>query len=395
MQHRVVILKNSELICAGSENLEQAWAHLQAGTTAFSKFGEEYCIADFPEDVYRNLEAVCRERALQGQDYAALLPVMLGRRLLTHTDIDRQRCLAIIGSSRGPSQKLNESYQSFFTGQRLPAKTSPYTTAGTLSSLLSRSLGLSGLNFSLSAACSSGIHAIGVASVMLRSGVADFALAGGSEFAANEFSLSMLSAARVLARDWDIDFPHRPFADDRTGMILGNGASLSVLQAKDQNELKPGDVELVAYHGSTEDSGLTGVSEQAEGLQTAISNCLEQAGIKASEVDSVVAHGAGTVKGDAAELRAYEATFGTDRPVMLASKWLTGHTLGAAGAINVAFASEHLKQQTLHRHPHWPQLDQLNQKRLNRLGHSFRYSLVVSMGFGGNQAVILLRRHSV
>ncbi len=394
MRDLAIVIEGADLLCSGGASLDHAWQALMTGENCLGYYDQrrQYRYGGLPKGALDELRVLLQERVGLDQDYAALMPLLLGRRLLNGQELDRDRCLTIIGSSRGLSQKLTDSYQNFFSGQRLSAKTSPQTTAGTMASLVARNLKLKGLNFTVSAACSSSLHAVGVASMLLRSGLAEYALAGGSEYAANQFSFEMLKSARVFCRSMHQAYPHRPFASDRSGMVLGSGAAMVLLKAKNRSQLSSGDIEILAYQGSSEDAGLTGVSSCGQGLQEAMASCLNQAGLEPEAVDTIVTHGASTVKGDAAELQAYRQVFGPKLPLLQAHKWVSGHTLGAAGAVALSFAWQHLRLQKVHSHPYASELDDYNS------GHTgvktFRHCLVVSMGFGGNQAVALLRRNA-
>jgi 3-oxoacyl-[acyl-carrier-protein] synthase II len=120
----------------------------------------------------------------------------------------------------------------------------------------------------------------------------------------------------------------------------------------------------------------------------AIESVLKQANLKAKDIDLIIGHGASTVKGDSAEIKAYHRIFGDSKmPPIVFHKWLTGHTLGAAGGTSIALAIKHLKSNLISPHPYFQEIDDDNRKRHRPV---IERVLVVSLGFGGNAAAIIL-----
>ncbi|RZA14061.1 MAG: hypothetical protein EOP10_28670, partial [Proteobacteria bacterium] len=311
-------------------SLMEGRTHLQSG------------LGSLPAELDRDLERLRTEKALKDQDRVALMGVLLARSL-PRMDEDTG---VIVGSSRGAAASIESFIAQHLAGQRLRPSTSPTTTASGISSAISRDLKLSGPSFFLSAACSTGLFAViqGVASI--RSSLAESFLVGGIEAANTPFTRDMMAATKVLSTSLQ-EYPCRPGASDREGMVLSEGAGLIHLSTK------PSSLAIVGIGAATESSTLTGVSENGDALQKAIHKALRSAGLNPGAIDLIVGHGAGTVRGDESEMNAYTAIFSGKIPPLVFHKWCGGHMLGASAALSVMLASEHLKNSETPPHPYF------------------------------------------
>ena len=213
---------------------------------------------------------------------------------------------------------------------RVHPLTIPRTMANAGASMLSMEFGLRGPAFTLSTACSSSSHAIGLAYQMVRSGAAELALAGGSEAPFSYGLLKAWEAMRVISTD-----TCRPFSRDRRGMILGEGAAMLVLEPLEAARARGARVhgEIVGFGMSSDAHHITQPS--ADGAALAISAALRDSGLAPEQIGYVNAHGTGTPGNDATETRAIRQVFGAHagRLAVSSTKSLHGHTLGAAGAL--------------------------------------------------------------
>lgn len=384
MSHRVYITNQAIISCAGA-NTAKNLAAFEAGKSHFSQL-EGLSAGILPEETRLELESLSQDSRTRGHDPVTKLALLAARQLQEARGEIPDSWACIIGSSRGATQSLEQGISAFYRQGTVDAKTSPVTTANSLPSAVARFLGLSGLHFSISAACSTGMHAAGVAFSFIRSGMLDGAIAGGSECAVTPFTLAMLNRTRVYTRKSATeDWPHCPLHPQRSGMVLGDGAALLTMERTPSQS----GVEVLAYAGASESIGLTGVSPEGQALQLAIQRALKEANLSCDDIDFIVGHGASTSKGDDAELQCYKKVFGDNYPPLIFHKWLTGHTLGAAGAISLGLAAWHLQSGKLSFHPYFPQLDWENEKRYRG---QLKTALVVSLGFGGNAAAMILRR---
>lgn len=213
---------------------------------------------------------------------------------------------------------------------RVHPLTIPRTMANAAASMLSMEFGLRGPAFTISTACSSSSHAIGLAFQMVRSGAAELALAGGSEAPFSYGLLKAWEAMRVISTD-----TCRPFSRDRRGMILGEGAAMLVLEPYERARARGARIhgELAGFGMSSDAHHITQPS--AEGAALAVSAALRDARLAPEAIGYINAHGTGTPGNDATETRAIRQVFGAhaDRLAVSSTKSLHGHALGAAGAL--------------------------------------------------------------
>ena len=336
-----------------------------------------------PDEIHDLLSIMSSEKSLKDQDKTSRMGLFLARRMQARFSTAKESSGVIVGSSRGPTETLEKSWKCFEEGQRLSPVTSPTTTASSLPACLARELAFEGPSFSLSAACSTGLYALiqGVSSII--SHLCESVLVGGVEASNTEFTFEMLRAAKVLNSKVVDDFPCRPGHPDRSGMVLGEGAALLRLE-RHRGESQ---FEIIGWGTATESGTLTGISDEGKALQLAINRALAIADIDSSAIDIIVGHGAGTMKGDNAELEAYRKMF-LEMPALIWHKWCTGHMLGASAALSVMLACEHLKSGKLPPHPYFPQGHPM---RLPIEMKSPKIALITSMGFGGSACALLVK----
>ena len=245
------------------------------------------------------------------------------------------RCAVVTGSCVGGQTTEEEMDARLFRDNRprMHPLSVPRIMANAGASLVSMDLGIQGPGLTLSTACSSSNHALGQALWMIRAGVVDRALAGGGEAPFTRGNLLAWNAMRVVSRD-----TCRPFSVDRSGMILGEGAAMLVLEEAAAARARGARIyaELAGCGMSSDAHHITQPSR--EGPRRAISAALADAGLEPEEVGYVNAHGTGTRANDATETAAIRAVFGShaDRLAVSSTKSMHGHALGAAGALEAA-----------------------------------------------------------
>ena len=321
-----------------------------------------------------------------------------GERLLA----GNERAGAILGTSRGATEQIEAAFARFnergWSG--LGPHVSPFTTTGTLSAAVARRFGLRGPNLTVSAACSSATQAIGAAFDAVRHGRADVMLAGGAEACLTPFCVGILDAAGILShRNNAPQTASRPFDADRDGMVLGEGAGLLVLEAEEHARQRGVRVyaEIAGFGASCDAFSLTGVPEDGEGLVRAIGVALDDAGVAPQTVDYVNAHGTGTRLGDRAETVALRSCFGSHASKLAVSstKSMTGHLLGAAGGIEaiacVLVLRHGVAPPTINLERADPECD-LDYVPRQARAVAARVVLSTSMGFGGNNACLVLKQ---
>lgn len=240
----------------------------------------------------------------------------------------------IVGTGVGGQNTLEDSYSRLFDAGT--ARVHPFTiprlmvNAGT--SHVSMDLGITGPGFTVASACASAVHAMGVAVHLLRSGMVDAVVSGGAESCLTLGTLKGWEALRVMARD-----VCRPFSSGRSGMVLGEGSAMFVLETLDSALARGAKIyaEIIGFGMSSDAKDLTSPDEA--GAAKAIKLALADAGLTPQDVDYINAHGTGTRVNDSVETAAIKLAFGerARHVAISSSKSMFGHALGAAGAMEM------------------------------------------------------------
>ena len=270
--------------------------------------------------------------------------------------------------------------------------TIPKTMANAGASAISMEFGITGAAFTVATACSSSAHALGLASNMVRSGMCDVAIAGGSEATFSEGILLAWEAMRVVSPT-----VCRPFSRDRNGMMLGEGGAIMIVESLEHAEARGAKplAEIAGFGMSSDAHHVTQPS--SEGAARAITRALADARIGAEQIGYVNAHGTGTTVNDATETRALHLAFGphAERVAVSSTKSMHGHTLGAAGAIESAAAILALREgflpPTIHYNERDPECD-LDYVPNQTRAWDGEYAMSNSFAFGGLNAVVVLKR---
>lgn len=252
----------------------------------------------------------------------------------------------VIGNSTGGQNTVDDAYQRFY-GQNSPRVrplTIPRLMVNAAGSQVSIDLGLKGPAWTVATACASGTHAIGQAFHLVRGGGARMAMAGGSEACLTAGTFKCWEALRVLSAD-----TCRPFSKTRSGLVLGEGAAMFVLENR-EDALKRGArvyAELLGFGMSADALDIT--APDADGAMRAMNAALRDGKLNPEAIDYVNAHGTGTALNDKTESDALRRAFGThlDHLPVSSSKGVLGHSLGAAGALELAATALALHNQTI------------------------------------------------
>jgi 3-oxoacyl-[acyl-carrier-protein] synthase-1 len=253
-------------------------------------------------------------------------------------------------------------------------------------------LGLTGFVSTLSTACSSSANAIMRGAEMIQKKVVPRIIAGGTD-ALSRFTFNGFRSLMILSKA-----PSRPFDAHRDGLNLGEGAAYLILEGEASVRGREEKIlgEVAGFGNANDAFHQTASSPEGEGAWRAMSSALHNAGLSLAEIDLVNAHGTGTPNNDLSELRGLVHLFGEDLPPFSSTKPYTGHTLGAAGAIEAVFSVFSLIHQVVFPNlnfkdkmeevPVLPETNLLTDKELNTI-------LSNSFGFGGNDTSLIFRRH--
>ena len=306
----------------------------------------------------------------------------------------RENAAIITGSCVGGQSTEDAGFHNVYKMglNRVHPLTIPKTMANAGASHISMEFGITGPSYTISTACSSASHAIGQAFWMVRGGMAPVAIAGGSEAPFSFGILKAWEALRVVSPD-----TCRPFSKDRSGMVLGEGAAMLILEPMDAARARGARIhaEIVGFGMSADASHITQPS--AEGAARAMRATLCDARITPEAVAYINAHGTGTQANDSTETAAIRAVFGphAERLAVSSTKSMHGHALGAAGALEAAAAILALRDGFLpptanFREPD-PECDLDVVPNVSREA-DFQYSMSNSFAFGGLNAVLAFRR---
>ena len=227
-------------------------------------------------------------------------------------------------------------------------KVSPFFVPGSIvnmiSGLVSIKHGFMGPNTSVVTACSTGNHCIGTAARSIACGEADVMIAGGAEMASTPLSISGFISARALSTNSDPELACRPWDKDRDGFILADGAGSLVLEDYEHAKQRNAHIyaEIIGFGMSSDAYHMTAPPEDGRGAALSMKNALIDAELNHEEIDYINAHGTSTPLGDLAETRALKTIFTNSMPSISSTKSMTGHTLGAAGAIESIFCIKSL-----------------------------------------------------
>lgn len=319
------------------------------------------------------------------------------------TEANATRIGAAIGSGIGGLGLIQDNCESLLHGG--PRKVSPFFVPSTIINMVAGHLsimyGFRGPSISIATACTSGVHNIGHAARMIAYGDADVMVAGGAEKATTPLGVAGFGAARALStRNDDPQAASRPWDKDRDGFVLGDGAGIIILEEYEHAKARGAKIyaEISGFGMSSDAYHMTSPPENGAGAALAMENALKDAGIKASDVGYINAHGTSTPAGDLAEAQAVVNVFGEGTDVLVSStKSMTGHLLGAAGAIESIFTILSLCDQIV---PPTINLDNPDEAcKLDfvpgdaRKVENMEFALCNSFGFGGTNGSLIFRRY--
>lgn len=285
-----------------------------------------------------------------------------------------------IGSSRGATSLFEKYHEDFLNRNKTETLVSPTTTLGNISSWVAHDLQTKGPDISHSITCSTALHALLNGVAWLQSGMADKFLVGGSEAPLTPFTIAQMQALKVYAQNGN-KYPCQAFNLDKekNSMILGEGASVACLEkGKKENALAI--IEGVGYATEILKHNVS-ISTNADCFQRSMKMAIGN--LNPEEVDVIVMHAPGTIKGDLSELNAIKKVFCNKLPVLTTNKWKMGHTFGASGMLSLELAVLMLQHQ---------QFISIPFIKHNTLPKQVNKILVNAVGFGGNAVSVLLNK---
>jgi 3-oxoacyl-[acyl-carrier-protein] synthase II len=411
MKRRVVVTGMGLVTPLGCE-VDQVWQDLLASRSGIHnlsiidtadqkvKFGGD--VANF--DVGEHVDP----RTAKRLDRFSLFAMFAAGEAIKNSGIDfskedRFRCGVIVGSGIGGLEEIET--QMFRLFEKGPSRVSPFTIPTMMLNAAGGNIaiahGLRGPNFATATACASASNAMGDALRTIRYGDADVIVTGGSEAAITAMGMAGFANMKALSTRHDApEKASRPFDSDRDGFVLSEGAGVLVFEELEHAKARGAHIygEVMGYGGSCDAGHITQPDPGGSGAANSMENALRDAGIDASQVGYINAHGTSTPLGDKAETKAIKSVFGESAKTVNVSstKSHIGHTLGASGGIEMIFSilavANGIVPPTINLETPDPECD-LNYTPNQPQERVLEYAMNNSFGFGGHNASILCGKY--
>ena len=412
MNERRVVVTGLGTVNALGHNVEEFWSALIAGrsgirTVSHFDASELPCkvaseVVGFDPSPYMDAKEVSRtDPYVQYAVAAAKMAVKDAQ--LSISDAESERCGVLIGTGIGGMQNIEE--QSFKLFSKGPRYISPFMIPSIICNMASGTvaiaLGMRGPSFGIVSACSSGSHAIGEAYRCLQCGDADVMVAGGTEAAVQILAFSGFCSMKALSTHFN-DCPEkasRPFDAQRDGFVMGEGASVLVLETLEHAQKRGAHIycELTGYAASCDAFHITRPEPSGRALISCFKNLLEKSKTPVDAVDYINAHGTSTHYNDLLETQAFKAIFDEHAKKLNISsvKSMLGHLLGAAGAVEAVATVKTLETGIIpptinYEHPD-PECD-LNYTPNKAVERNVEVAISDNLGFGGQNSALLFKK---
>lgn len=317
-------------------------------------------------------------RKFRTLDKTVLLALFAARLAFKNSGWSNDATIGInIGSSRGATELVEKFHKDFIYNKPLNPLTSPNTTLGNISTWLASDLQVQGPVISHSITCSTALHSILNGIAWINAGMSDKFMVGGSEAANTDFTVSQMQALKIYSNIKN-EYPCKSLAFNKTQntMVLGEGSAVFCLEKEAKNHV----AKIVGYGFATEIvNHSVSISTNADCFQKSMQMAID--GFNKNNIDAIVMHAPGTIKGDLSEMNAIKSVFGNNIPALTSNKWKIGHALGASGAFSLEMAILMLQHQQLIESPFYE-----NKKKPKQL----KNILVNAVGFGGNAVSLLV-----
>ena len=313
-------------------------------------------------------------------DKTVLMAVYAARKAMLNAGWEKGDDFGInMGSSRGATSLFEKYHTEFLEQGKTSTLSSPTTTLGNISSWIANDLLSKGPEISHSITCSTALHSVLNGVAWLTSGLTDKFMVGGSEAPLTPFTIAQMKALKIYVQDNEADFPCRALDLEKTRnqMFLGEGAAVFCLE----NGMLPNANAVITGIGYATEllTHNISISTNADCFQDSMKMALKNT--KASEIDVIVMHAPGTIKGDLSEYNAINAVFGKEFPFLTTNKWKIGHSFGASGALSLELAVLMIMNQKAIEVPYVVK---------NKMPKKIHKVLINAVGFGGNAVSILV-----
>ncbi len=411
MSKRRVVITGLGIVSPVGLNIKQAWENILAGKSGIkpiTHFDVSQFSTRFGGSVW-GFEAAdyIPKKEIKKMDIFIQYGVAAAKEAIDDagievTEANAERIGVAIGSGIGGLTGIEKGHNSFLASG--PRKISPFFVPSNIINMISGDVsvmyGMKGPNFAIVTACTTGTHNIGEAARMIAYGDADVMIAGGAEMATSPTGLGGFASAKALSsRNDDPETASRPWDKDRDGFVLSDGAGVVVLEEYAHAKRRHAQIyaEMIGFGMSADAYHMTAPPQDGEGAQRCMKNALRDAGINATDVDYINAHGTSTPVGDLAESIAVKQVFEAHayQLAMSSTKSMTGHLLGAAGGIEAAFCALAIRDQVAP-----PTINIFNQDPACDLDYipataremKIKTVMSNSFGFGGTNGTLIMQK---
>jgi 3-oxoacyl-[acyl-carrier-protein] synthase II len=412
LSKRRAVITGLGIVSPVGNDVASAWASIIAGRSGIgpvTRFDTSNFPTHFGGEIRQlDLEPYMTAKDARRMDCFMQYGVVAGMQAmrdsgLVVTDANSDRIGILMGAGMGGLESIEQAYDKYLETHS-PKKVSPFFIPASIINLvgghLSIAFNITGPNLAVATACTTSTHALGLAMRLIQYGDADAVLAGGSEMALCPTGMSGFAQAKALSqRNDDPQAASRPWDKDRDGFVMGDGAGAMLIEEYEMAKARGAKIyaEIIGFGMSGDAYHVTAPPEDGEGARKAMAKALIDASLNPDQVQYVNAHATSTGLGDRAETTAIRRAFGAaaDKLAVSSTKSMTGHLLGAAGAVEAIFCVLALRDQVapptinLHQPGEGCDLDYVpNNARQMKL----EYTLSNSFGFGGTNGSLIFRR---
>ncbi|AEG11870.1 beta-ketoacyl-ACP synthase II [Shewanella baltica] len=411
MSKRRVVVTGLGLVTPVGNTVDTTWKALlsgKSGIAPITKFDASEFTTRFSGSVKDfDVEQYLTKKDARKMDLFIQYGMAAGIQAIQDSGLDMSkenpgRVGTAIGAGMGGMWLIEQNHSALVNGG--PRKVSPFFVPSTIINMISGHLsimfGMKGPNFAVTTACTTGVHNIGFAARTIAYGDADVMVAGGAEDVTSPLGVAGFGAAKALStRNDDPTAASRPWDKDRDGFVIGDGAGVMVMEEYEHAKARGATIygELVGFGMSGDAFHMTSPPSDGAGAAAAMVNAINDAKLSLEQIGYINAHGTSTPAGDKAEAAAVKSVFGDHAYKVLVSstKSMTGHLLGAAGAVEAIFTLLALRDQAV---PPTINLDNPDEGcDLDFVAHTARdvkmdYALCNSFGFGGTNGSLLFKK---
>ena len=409
-KNRRVVITGMGAITPIGNSVEEFWNGIKEGKTGFGPItyfdtADYRCklaaeVKDFDPAQYMDKKSARRMEQFCQYAVAAARQAIADAGLIMEQE-DPYMVGCSVGSGIGSLQAMEREYDRL--KEKGPGRVGPMLVPLMISNMaagnVSIAYGLKGKSLNVVTACATGTHSIGEAYRTIQYGDADVMVAGGTESSITPIGIAGFSALTALSFSEDPQRASIPFDKDRNGFVMGEGSAVVVLEELEHAKRRGAKIyaELIGYGCSSDAYHITSPAEDGSGAATAMLNALKDGGVEPEELTYINAHGTSTHHNDLFETRAIKLAFGEHAYDLKinSTKSMAGHLLGAAGAVEFVTCVKEIQEGYIHRTVGLRETEE--ELDLNYCRDSYEeevpYALTNSLGFGGHNASLLLKKY--